>query len=265
MATYVMSATQSWLAERFLEADVATEYMDGTTSREDREAIFTRFRSGETRIICNVGVLTTGVDLDVRCIIDAKPTKSRSLFVQTIGRGLRTASGKANLRIFDHAGNHLRLGMVTDIGQDHLDDGKERQSASQRARERSEPKPKLCEGCKAVVPRGSKECPCCGSFIHARTEVEAIDGELVELGSRRSGAPTIADKAAFFSELRGYATVRGFNDGWASHKYRERFGIWPNDPRVKCATASAPSLKTKNWIVSRQIAFAKARERVAHG
>jgi DNA repair protein RadD len=254
------------VAERFLEAGVATEYMDGTTSREDREAIFTRFRSGETRIICNVGVLTTGVDLDVRCIIDAKPTQSRILFTQTIGRGLRTAEGKGHLLILDHAGNHLRLGIVTDIGQNHLDDGSERQkSASQLARELSEPKPKLCEGCKAVVPRASKECPCCGSPIHVRTEVEAVDGELVELGSRRSGAPTIEDKAAFFSELKGHAALRGYNDGWASQKYRERFGVWPNDPRVRCARPTPPGLKTKNWIVSRQIARVKARERVAHG
>ena len=253
------------VAERFVEAGVAAEYMDGATPREDREAIFARFRLGETRIICNVGVLTTGIDLDVRCIIDAKPTKSRILFVQTIGRGLRTAEGKDHLLILDHAGNHLRLGMVTDIGQDHLDDGKDRQATISRKREHSEPLPKLCEGCKAVVPRGAKECPCCGSPMHARTDVEAIDGELVELGSRRSGAPTLEDKAAFFSELRGHATLRGYNDGWASHKYRERFGVWPNDSRVRCAKPTPPSLKTKNWIVSRQIAFAKARERVAHG
>jgi len=253
------------VAERFLEMGVAAEYMDGTTPREDREAIFSRFRLGETRIICNVGVLTTGVDLDVRCIIDAKPTKSRILFVQTIGRGLRTAEGKDHLLILDHAGNHLRLGMVTDIGQDRLDDGRDRQSVRDRARERSKPLPKLCEGCKAVVPRAAKECPCCGSPIHARTDVEAIDGELVELGSRRSGAPTIEDKATFFAELKGHATLRGYNDGWASHKYRERFGVWPNDLRVRCARPAPPSLKTKNWIISRQIAFAKARERVAHG
>ena len=82
------------VAERFVEAGVAAEYMDGATSREDREEIFDRFRSGETLIICNVGVLTTGIDLDVRCIILARPTKSRILFVQTIGRGLRTAEGK---------------------------------------------------------------------------------------------------------------------------------------------------------------------------
>ena len=253
------------VAERFIEADIAAEYMDGMTSREDREAIFNRFRSSETRIICNVGVLTTGIDLDVRGIIDAKPTKSRILFVQTIGRGLRTADGKDHLLILDHAGNHLRLGMVTDIGQDHLDDGKDRQNAGQRAHIRTEPLPKLCEGCQAVVSHADKECPSCGSPIHARTDIEAVDGELVELGSRRRGAPTIEDKAAFFSELKGHATLRGYNDGWASHKYRERFGVWPNDPRLRCARPAPPSLKTKNWIVSRQIAFAKARERVAHG
>jgi hypothetical protein len=54
------------VAECFIESGVAAEYMDGTTVREDRGAIFDRFRSGETRVICNVGLLTTGVDLDVR-------------------------------------------------------------------------------------------------------------------------------------------------------------------------------------------------------
>jgi DNA repair protein RadD len=97
-------------------------------------------------------VLTTGFDADVRCIIDAQPTKSRILFIQKIGRGLRTAPGKDKLLILDHAGNCLRLGLPTDIHQDHLDDGQERQNANQR-RERGEPLPKLCEGCKAVVPR----------------------------------------------------------------------------------------------------------------
>jgi DNA repair protein RadD len=149
--------------------------------------------------------------------------------------------------------------MVSDIGQNHLDDGKERQNASRRARERGEPLPRLCEGCKAVVPRAARECPSCGSPIHARTEVEAVDGELVEIGARRSGPPSIEDKAAFFSELRGYATLRGHQEGWAAHKYREKFGVWPNDPRIRCAAPAPPSLKTKNWLVSRQIAFAKGR------
>jgi DNA repair protein RadD len=52
-------------------------------------------------------VLTIGVDLDVRCIVDARPTKSPIKFVQAIGRGLRTAPGKDKLVIIDHAGDHL--------------------------------------------------------------------------------------------------------------------------------------------------------------
>ena len=119
------------IAERFVEAGVAAEYMDAFTDRPDRERVFDWLRAGSTKAICNVGVLTTGVDLPmVSCIVHARPTRSRALFVQTIGRGLRTAEGKGHLLILDHAGNHLRLGMVTDIGQDHLDDGRSDRSAA---------------------------------------------------------------------------------------------------------------------------------------
>jgi DNA repair protein RadD len=257
------------VAERLESAGVAVEYIDGETSREDREAVFARFRSGATKILCSVGVLTTGFDADVRCIIDAQPTKSRILFVQKIGRGLRTAPGKDHLVILDHAGNHLRLGMVTDVGQDHLDDGKERQNANPWARERGEPLPKLCDDCKAVVPRAARECPNCGAPIQARNEVEAIDGYLVELGARRTGARhlSIEDKAAFYGELRGYAAVRGYSnpDGWCAHKYKEKFGVWPNLPSIRTAPPRAPSEATRGWIISRNIAFHKARGRAAHG
>jgi hypothetical protein len=165
--------------------------------------------------------------------------------------------------ILDHAGNHLRLGTVTDIGQDHLDDGSERQSTGLRARERSELLPKLCEVCRAVVPRTARACPCCGAPIQARTAVENVDGELVQLGSRRTGsaAPSISEKFSFYGELCWIARDRSYASGWASHKYRERFG----DPRVRCAPPTPPSIKTRNWIVSRRIALAKAKERVAHG
>jgi hypothetical protein len=78
----------------FQEAGVVAEYMDAYTDRHERNEIVERFQTGQTKIICNVGVLTTGFDADVRCIILARPTKSEILFVQMIGRGLRTAPGK---------------------------------------------------------------------------------------------------------------------------------------------------------------------------
>ena len=67
----------------------------------------------------------------------------------------------------------------------------------------------------------------------------------------------MADKATFYAELRGYAEARGYADGWIAHKYREKFGVWPNDPRVKSSPPISPLLSTRNWIISRQIAFAR--------
>jgi superfamily II DNA or RNA helicase len=256
----VNRARAEHLQQRFIESGVAAEYVDCFTDRVDRERVFYRFRAGATKVICNVSTLAVGIDLPmVACIIDARPTRSEMRFVQTIGRGLRTAPGKANLLVLDHAGNHLRLGLVTDIHCDRLDAGERRKAADRKA-ERVEPLPRLCECCQAVLPRRTMICMECGTTREARTDVMHSDGELVELGSRRSGekAPDIWHKAAFYGELLWIARDRGYASGWVSHKYRERFGVWPNDPRVRTATPREVSLKTKNWLRSRQIAFAKA-------
>jgi DNA repair protein RadD len=248
------------VAERFEEAGVAVEYVDGETSREDRERIFSRFKSGETKILVSVGVLTTGFDADVRAIIDAQPTKSRILFVQKIGRGLRTAPGKDKCIIIDHAGNHLRLGRVTDIHQAHLDDGRKREGSANKE-ERAEPLPKLCPECKAVLACKARACSACGAKIIAVTEVRETDGELVEFGSRKSGArkPPEIDKETFYAELKWVQRKKGHQSGWCWHKFKERFrGEQP--PRwFEMLEPREPSIATDNWLKSRVIAFAKSR------
>jgi DNA repair protein RadD len=255
------------IQQRFLEVGVACEYIDAFVDRRERKAIFDRFRLGETKIISSVATLEIGIDLPTcSCIIDARPTKSRMAFVQRIGRGLRVSPGKTDCVILDHAGNHVRLGMVTDIHQSVLDSGTKAENGKQReAKERGKPLPKLCDECKAVIPPKATECPGCGAPVLTRTAVEHEDGELVELSAHRSGKveATIAEKAIFHAELRGLAAARGYADGWISHKFKERFGTWPNDPRIRSGPVLSPSLQTRNWIISRQIAFAKGRR--AHG
>jgi DNA repair protein RadD len=249
------------LQQWFVEAGIAAEYMDGLTTREDREATFVRFRAGETRIIANVGVLTTGVDLDVRCIIDCKPTKSEMLFVQTIGRGLRTAEGKDKLLVLDHAGNTLRLGLVTDIHHDRLDDGEQRKSVTEKQGEKSEPLPVSCEECKTVLRPRTKICEQCGHVRIAKAGFVYDDGELVRLGSRPkpSIVPTSTEKVQFHRELRWYAREKGYSPGWVCHKFREKFGHGPDG--FTWGEPGRPSIKTQNWIRSRQIAYLKGRVR----
>jgi DNA repair protein RadD len=210
------------LQQRFIEVGTAAEYIDCFTKAEQREAIFARFRSGEVRVICNVGTLTTGIDLDVRCIIDAHPTKSEILFVQTIGRGLRTAAGKENLIILDHAGNHLRLGMATDIRHELLDDGKSKKPSSSSERDTS--LPKRCKACTCLLTPQEKACPQCGAPVETRCGVVAKEGELVELGARQSGiakGPDIVEKSpswASFEALPRNVDIR--RDGLLTNSKR---------------------------------------------
>jgi DNA repair protein RadD len=263
------------VCERFLEAGVAAEYMDCDTpsgddsydpdpAGETRRDIFARFRSGQTTVICNVNVLTTGVDLDVRCIVDAQPTRSRILFVQKIGRGLRTAEGKDKCVIIDHAGNHLRLGRVTDIHQAQLHDGSKREDA-ERKEEKREPLPKLCPECKSVLAYKARECSACGAKIIVLTEVHEAEGELVEFGSRKSGArktPEV-DKEQFYAELKWIQRKKGHQSGWCWHKFKERFKGEQPPKWFETLAPRQPSIATANWLKSRAIAFAHSKGRAA--
>jgi hypothetical protein len=67
------------------------------------------------------------------------------------------------------------------------------------------------------------------------------------------------DKARFLAELRCYCLRKGYKDGWASNKYREKFGVWPDNSLRDVPPAPTLSAKTASWIKSRQIAWAKSK------
>ena len=258
------------LSERFEAAGVSTAYVDGESTKPEREAIRTRFASGEVKVVCNVGVLTTGVDWDVRCIVLARPTKSEMLYVQMIGRGLRTAKGKADCTILDHSDTTLRLGFVTDIHHDRLDMG-DAKSAEEKAsveREREERLPHACPSCGAVKPARARLCGVCGHEAAVKAAgVETRDGHLEELGKAAKKANREVDwpqKVEFIRQLRAYAVSKGKADGWVAHRYKTKFGCWPNDPRVRYAEpASGVGTEVAGWIKAQNIRFVRGRQREA--
>lgn len=245
------------LQAQFEAAGISCGYVDAYTDPEERERVRKAFHAGAMRVVCNVGCLTTGVDWDVRCIILARPTRSEMLFVQIIGRGLRTAEGKADCLVLDHSDTHLRLGFVTDIHRETLDEGRERAKA-----ERASPLPKECPTCSYLKPPKLSACPNCGFKPERQCSVEAGDGELVEVVPRASKLDMV-EKRIFFAQLKGYAAERGYSDGWAAHKYREKTGVWPQG--VKDTPAITPTPEVRSWIKSRQIAWAKSQGAVHAG
>ena len=242
------------LQAQFEAAGVPTGYIDAYTKTDEREVLFRRFTAGELRAIASVGCLTTGVDLDVRCIVLARPTKSEMLFVQIIGRGLRTADGKSDCLILDHSDTHLRLGLVTDIHHDALDDGRQRQK--REAKVRPEALPTKCPSCAFLKPPKVPKCPACGFKPQKQSDVKCDDGELVEMTPRRSRASTI-EKESYFGQLKHFARRRNYSEGWAAHKFRELTGVWPD--RYHNAPLVEPTPFILSWIKSRQIAYIKSK------
>ena len=69
---------------------------------KDRAQVLSDFDNGKYDVLCNSMLLTEGWDSpEVDCVIMLRPTKSRPLYVQCIGRGLRLAEGKEDCLILD--------------------------------------------------------------------------------------------------------------------------------------------------------------------
>lgn len=242
------------LQREFDRVGVPTGYVDAFTPADERAEVRKAFEAGRIKVVCNVGVLTTGVDWDVRCLILARPTKSEMLFTQIVGRALRTAQGKEDAIILDHSDTTMRLGFVTDIHHEMLDVGRE-STSSQRDRAKSVPLPKECPSCSFLKPAKVHKCPNCGFAPEIQADVEVLDGELAQVrGKKRK--PTPDEKRSWYAQLAGYAFQHGKSDKWVLANFRAKFGEWPHRKDV---TAISPSPEVLSWIKSRQIAWAKRK------
>ena len=128
---------------------------DTHTHREDRANAIKKFAKGKLKALVNVEVATEGFDLpDASCVVIARPTKSLSLYLQMVGRGLRPKSDGGNCLILDLAGNAWEHGLPE----------KDRQwSLAVRGEPTDGEAPVVrCEQCPAVSPAASHSCKSCG-------------------------------------------------------------------------------------------------------
>lgn len=257
-----------FVTEAFVKEGVAAEYVDGETREDDRKAIFERVESGKTTVLVNVFVASYGLDIPrlAVCVL-ARPTKSLVLYLQMCGRVLRPVyaswatpelleesaemrlaaiadSQKPYSMIIDHAGAVQRHGFLDEPipwtleGDESISDIRDRQRA-----ERKEPKDITCPKCKRTF-KGTKFCPSCGFELIAPGEpvpYHAADlQEVIRDGNRANQKTPIEEKARFYAEAKGYARDKGYNPKYADSLYREKFGVWPNDARIKDAKAQKP-------------------------
>jgi superfamily II DNA or RNA helicase len=248
------------LRDEFLKSGVKAEHIDGDTPKDERDAILQRLAAGETTVVTNCMVLTEGWDCpEVGCTILARPTKSMGLFRQMVGRVLRPAPGKVNAIVLDHSGAVYRHGLPEDPVEWSLSPDHKAVAPAHQARKLRDKKGLLdCPACE-TLRLGGQPCPNCGWKPKRRGEfIATAEGELGLVQGGRAKANEYGPEARqqWHAMLTGVAVERGYKPGWIAHKYREKFGDWPQHRSV---TPIKPSPEVLSWVRSRNIAFAKRR------
>jgi len=82
------------------EHGLNAEHIDGMSP--DRQSKLERYAKGKIDVLCNAMLLTEGYDCpEISCVVVLRPTRSRALYSQMVGRGTRTFPGKENLLLLD--------------------------------------------------------------------------------------------------------------------------------------------------------------------
>jgi len=146
------------IVDEFRKVGVRAEHLDCNTPTHERDTILNQLKTDETTVVSNVGVISEGFDCpEIECTILARPTKSLSLCLQMIGRGMRPCSwtNKTETTVMDFAGCTIEHGLATDERDFSL-------TGCAKSKPRT---PKTCPNCCLAVRVDNRICPKCGCTL----------------------------------------------------------------------------------------------------
>jgi DNA repair protein RadD len=142
------------VSREFARHGIQAPALTGGTHVTVRDRICRDFKRGSLNVLCNVNVLTEGFDATrLDCIALLRPTESKGLYVQMVGRGLRIDERKEDCLVLDFAGCIERHGPIDaiDAGANSIE---------------------VCPECQEAFSRAVRRCPACGWCI-PKEKVEA--------------------------------------------------------------------------------------------
>jgi ATP-dependent helicase IRC3 len=115
------------LAEAFKKKGITSEAIHGGMEQGERSDVLNRFKDGAISILTNCSVLVEGFDsCDTSCVLIAKPTQSKGLFIQMAGRSLRLFPNKRDALILDFGSKTHSLSGMTELLEDSEPEGIEK-------------------------------------------------------------------------------------------------------------------------------------------
>lgn len=217
--------------EAFRAAGISAHHVDGETPRAERERILRAFKNAEFDVLCNVNILTEGFDLPaIECVILNRKTKSKALYLQIVGRGLRPSPGKDCCLVIDQGGNVREFGPVEHPEEHELETTAQRKKSGGA---KGAPPMKSCPLCEELHLLSVAECGCGHRFSSGSMElkkeefVELTDflPKNVKLKSAKKPVPNHLKKSWMDmtrEELEEYAAIQDYKPGWVFMQLRRQ-------------------------------------------
>jgi len=205
------------VAEQFNAAGIPAAFVEGGMSDESRKDALRDFSEGRLKILCNVMLLTEGIDVcSVEAVIMLRPTMSLSLDLQMIGRALRVDKANPNkiAYILDHVNNVRRHGLP-DQEREWTLEGK----TKTRKGEASTVAIRMCPNCYMVI-KPADICPYCGHvFQMTDRELAEEAGTLALYDKVQEDKLKLHKKIELWScktidDLNQLAEERGYKKSW---------------------------------------------------
>jgi len=210
------------VSESFRAAGISAQAIDGGMDRTLRASVLSEFSAGRIQVLASCDLISEGFDVPaIEAAILLRPTQSVGLYLQQVGRALRTFPGKTEAIILDHAGNVSRHGLPDEERVWSLDG-----SAKKKGAQKSEVPVKTCGSCFATVASAATHCACGFEFPVVKREVEHVEGELQEVDLATAVRMRRAEQGRAQSEqdLVAIGRQRGMKrpELWARHVIRAR-------------------------------------------
>jgi len=212
------------VATSFTRAGWAAAAIDGEMSMQERDAAISGLASGRLQVLTSCDLISEGFDCpSIAAAILLRPTQSTGLYLQQVGRALRTHPGKRSGLIIDLVGNVERHGMP-DVPRPWTLEG------GIAGLERSVPPTRRCTHCFRVQDWADR-CIGCGKAFPLRAPPARPMGDLRNVpGFRGLDAIEIAgmkltaltDIARSEDELRIIARIKGYDPSWVEIVSRKK-------------------------------------------
>lgn len=100
------------IAELFRKEGISVAAVSGEMKQSERKEFQDRFVRNEVQVLCACDLLNEGWDCpETEVLFMARPTMSRVLYTQQLGRGMRLLAGKESLMVFDFVDNASQYNM----------------------------------------------------------------------------------------------------------------------------------------------------------